>query len=348
MENLKDRVTIYNVAQKAGVSLATVSRVINNSGNVTEATKKKVEAVIAELGYKPSGLAQALATNKSTNIGVIIPSANYVYIANLLNGISDIAKEKGYVLTLFTTSHSREEALTMLEKTITAHVDGAIIFDDQLNQEDIKKITSYNVPTVVIDKKITGDKIANIVFNYDDAVKRNIEAYFNTGKTKPMIFVHVHNAGRLALRCEKRFIETHEELGREYQIINADDSYQRTYSDFIEYFKHHSHGSFIAYRDSIAAAILNAATDSGLKIPEQVEVISLVGTKYAHICRPTITSLFIDMNEVGKRAMYMLTDLMNGQLFEKSAKLEPELQERDSTIHEAEALKMFKEQQKVK
>ena len=148
--NTKDRVTIYQVAQAAGVSLATVSRVINKQGNVTEATRLNVEETIKRLGYKPSGLAQALATNKSTNIGVIIPNANYVYISNLLAGISDVAKTKGFVLSLFTTSHSREEALSMIEKVITSHVDGAIIFDDELDAEDVMKINSYSVPTIVI------------------------------------------------------------------------------------------------------------------------------------------------------------------------------------------------------
>ena len=137
--NTKDRVTIYQVAQAAGVSLATVSRVINKQGNVTEATRLNVEETIKRLGYKPSGLAQALATNKSTNIGVIIPNANYVYISNLLAGISDVAKTKGFVLSLFTTSHSREEALSMIEKVITSHVDGAIIFDDELVQHAHRK-----------------------------------------------------------------------------------------------------------------------------------------------------------------------------------------------------------------
>ena len=127
MKNTKDRVTIYEVARASGVSLATVSRVINKQGNVTEATRKKVEETIVRLGYKPSALAQALATNRSTNIGVVIPSANYVYISNMLNGITDAAKEKGYVLTLFVTSHSRDDAKQMIEKVITSHVDGAII-----------------------------------------------------------------------------------------------------------------------------------------------------------------------------------------------------------------------------
>ena len=177
MQNLKDRVTIYQVAQAAGVSLATVSRVINKQGSVTPTTRKKVEDTIHALGYTPSGLAQALATNRSTNIGVVIPSANYVYIANLLNGITEVAKEKGFLLTLFATSHSREEALSMIEKVITAHVDGAIIFDDQLGPEDVKKIASYNVPSIVIDNKLSGDKVGNISFSYDAELKKMIESY---------------------------------------------------------------------------------------------------------------------------------------------------------------------------
>ena len=118
MQNLKDRVTIYEVAKASGVSLATVSRVINNQGNVTLKTKAKVEDVINRLGYKPSGLAKALATSKTTEIGVVIPSANYVYISNVLNGITEVAKEKGFTLSLFVTSHSREDALNVVEKVI--------------------------------------------------------------------------------------------------------------------------------------------------------------------------------------------------------------------------------------
>ena len=93
MKNIKERVTIYEVAKASGVSLATVSRVINKQENVTEATRKKVEETVARLGYKPSAVAQALATNRSTNIGVVIPAANYVYISNMLNGITEAAKE---------------------------------------------------------------------------------------------------------------------------------------------------------------------------------------------------------------------------------------------------------------
>lgn len=332
MNNLKDRVTIYQVAQASGVSLATVSRVINKQGNVTEATRKKVEETIARLGYRPSGLAQALATNKTTNIGIVIPSANYVYISNMLNGITDVAKEKGFTITLFTTSHSREEALIMMSKVISSHVDGAIVFDDELDDEDIEKISSYNVPIIVVNKKVTDERIGCINFNYESVLKKYLVDYFQNGGNKKQYFLHVHNCGRLLAQCEKTFVSTMKELGKEYQVINCDDSYTRTYSDFMEYFSNmFKGGSFIAYRDSIGAAVVNAATDSGIKVPEDVEVLTLVGTKYASIIRPSLTSMNIDMAEVGKRAMYMLIDLLDQNLLDKVSHFDATLIRRSST-----------------
>lgn len=76
---------------------------------------------------------------------------------------------------------------------------------------------------------------------------------------------------------------------------------------------------------------MNAATDSGLNVPSEVEVVSIVGTKYASIVRPTLSSFHIDMSEVGKRAMYMLTDLMNRDLIEKTSKFDAQFVKGSST-----------------
>ena len=331
MENLKERVTIYEVAKASGVSLATVSRVINHQGNVTEKTREKVEATIKRLGYKPSGLAQALATNKSTNIGVIIPRANYVYISQVLNGIAEVAKEKGFAISLFLTSHSKQDAISVVEKVITSHVDGAIIFDDELEEEDIQEITSYYVPSIVINNKVEGERCGCIVFGYEHILRRVLTEKLAKDKDITPVFLHVHNCGRLLARTEKAFISVCKDLNRNYAILNVDDSSSRTYEDFIEYFKKYKSGYFVAYRDSIAAAIANAATDSGLKVPEDVEVLSLIGTKYANIIRPTLSTFDINMQDVGKRSMYMLMDLMKGELEKKTYRIESVYKKRGST-----------------
>lgn len=330
MENTKERVTIYEVAKASGVSLATVSRVINNTGTVKEDTKRTVLSVIKRLGYKPSGLAQALATNRTTNIGVIIPSANYVYISNLVNGITQVCKDKGFTLLLYTTSHSREDALGCLERVIKSHVDGVIVFDDELNGEDLEVFNSYGVPVIDVNNNVIASKIGCIPFGYEHLIKRIIEENFIRGDKK-MTFLHVHNAGRLLSRVENTFIKVHMENDREYNIMNCDDSYNRTYQDFMERFKQKRKEYVIAYRDSIAAAVLNAATDSGLSVPGDVEVLSIIGTKYSSIIRPQITNLHIDFNEVGKTSMYMLIDLINGELEQKVYKFESTYVKKDST-----------------
>ena len=331
MNNLKDRVTIYEVAKASGVSLATVSRVINKQGNMTEATRKKVEDAIAKLGYKPSGVAQALATNRSTTIGVVIPSANYVYISSVLNGITEVAKEKGFNLSLFVTSHSKEDAVKMVEKVITSHVDGAIIFDDELDEEDIKTLNSYSVPAIVINNTVEGDKVGCITFGYEHKLAEIMKDNFARKEDKQYIFLHVHNCGRLLARTEKRFSAVCEDAKANYKILNVDDSSSRTYHDFMKYFETHKGGYFVAYRDSIAAAILDAAIDSGLRVPEDVEVLSLIGTKYAKITRPTLSSMNIDMQDVGRRAMYMLIDLSNNELKTKTYRVESQYKKRGST-----------------
>ena len=146
-----------------------------------------------------------------------------------------------------------------------------------------------------------------------------------------MTFLHVHNAGRLLNRIENAFIQTHIDNDREYNIMNCDDSYTRTYRDFMERFKVKRKEYVIAYRDSIAAAVLNAASDSGLSIPDDVEVLSIIGTKYSAIIRPQISSMYINMQEVGQRAMYMLIDLINERLFDKEYKFESIYVKRQST-----------------
>ncbi|MCF0116749.1 MAG: LacI family DNA-binding transcriptional regulator [Bacilli bacterium] len=331
MKNTKDRVTIYEVAKASGVSLATVSRVINKQDNVTPSTRKKVEETVARLGYKPSALAQALATNRSTNIGVVIPSANYVYISNMLNGITDIAKKNGYCLTLFVTSHSREDALSVVEKVITSHVDGAIIFDDELDVEDVNKIQSYSVPVVCVNNHVEGEKIACVTFGYEHKIRSIINDYFDHGDGKKMYFLHCHNCGRLLARIEKSFIQTHVDANKSYGVLSCDDSYTKTYNDFIEFFKTNKKGYFFAYRDSLAAAITNAAIDSGLNVPEDVEVLSIIGTKYASICRPQLSSMHIDMYNVGSQAMNMLEKMLEENLEEKSCKFESSFIKRGST-----------------
>lgn len=330
--NLKDRVTIYEVAAASGVSLATVSRVINNLENVKPETRKKVQDAIKRLGYRPSGLAQALATSKTTNIGVVIPSANYVYISDFLHGLTDSARDMGYAITLFCTSNNKDEAMVAIDKLITSHVDGAIVFDDELDEPHVDKISGYQVPVVVVNNKIENkEKIASITFGYEHTLREHIMRPRIINDDKPMFFLKLDNSGRLLERLEKSFIKTHEEEGKSYQVIHIQDDYQDVYDKMDELFKKEKRGFFLCYRDSLAMAVVNAALDNGLRVPEDVEILSLIGTKYAAMMRPKISNMYLDMYQVGLSGMDMLVKLLNGEYYQPRIKIESKYIELDST-----------------
>lgn len=329
--NKKSRVTIYEVAKRSGVSLATVSRVINDSPIVSDETKQKVREVIAELGYKPSVLAQGLATSKSATIAVVIPSSNYVYISNFLNGIQEMIKQEGLKMLVFTTFHSKVDSIKVIEDVIKSHVDGVIIFDDELTSEDIRSINGYDVPVVIVNHTVTSERTACIIFNHEELIRKVVLDNIHHNN-KRMTFLHCHNGGRLLKRVEIAFVNTMNAQNQRYEMKNCDDSYTSTYEDFKEYFKYNKSGYFIAYRDSIAAAILNAASEAGLRIPEDVEVLSIIGSRYSKILRPTITSMYVDFTEVGRRALTMLSELRNGTLTEKVARFTVKISKQQSTI----------------
>ena len=260
----------------------------------------------------------------------MLPAANYVYISNMLNGITEAAKEKGYTLSLFVTQHQREDAIKVVEKVITSHVDGAIIFDDELDVEDVNVLQSYAVPVIAVNNKIISDKVGCITFGYEHKIRLILNEYFEHGDKK-MYFLHVHNCGRLLARIEKAFINCHIEANKSYGLLSCDDSYNRTYQDFMDFFKTNKKGYFLAYRDSLAAAITNAAIDSGLRVPEDVEVLSLIGTKYASITRPQISAMHINMFDVGRKSMSMLDELLEEEQKGRSVKFESTYVKRDTT-----------------
>jgi LacI family transcriptional regulator len=325
----KERVTIYEVAKAAGVSLATVSRVINNQSNVRPDTKQKVEETIARLGYKPNALAQGLATNRTTNIGIVIPDVNYVHISNLLSGMIDIGKIYGYQTTLFITKHSKQDTRDVIAKLVTSHVDGAVVFDDELDEEDIANIINYKIPLVVIGRDVIGEKVGCITIDFAKTLAAALKQAAEEGKK--IEFVKTASSGNMTSR-------TYEEVASElkegsYETITITDSYHETYSSFVDYFKKNKDDNkvFVAPRDSLACAIENAATDLGLKVPENVQVVSVFGTKYSYLARPTISSCDIDMYEVGSIAMRMVTKILKDDLKEKKFPFEAKFTSRGST-----------------
>lgn len=330
--NFKSRVTIYEVAKASGYSLATISRVINNKSNVQEETKQKILETIKRLGYKPSALAQGLAKSKSTNIGIVLPSHNYVYLSNVLSGMADIAKIYGYQTTLFLINQDRDEVKEVIDKLISSHVDGAILFDDILTESDLKEISHYSIPCVFIDHCVVDDNCASISLEYENAIRQIVREHFECGNEK-IYFLHLSNSSYLMDQLKTVAQDEVIKLSKPdlFEIIEINDFYDDTYVFFSEFFKNVRSGCFIAPRDSISCAVVNAALDNNLKIPDEIQIMSVIGTKYSTIMRPQLSAIHIDMYEVGSIAMRMLTKLFDNSLKQKNFVFKAEVVNRSST-----------------
>ena len=161
---------IYDIAKKANVSVATVSRVINRNGPVKESTRKKVEKAIAESHYTPSAIARSLSSRQTDNIGVIMPDIFNPFYNHVLNGITRVAKNYGYNTILFSAEESVERLHQILEGLKGQSLKG-LILNPVRDQDDetvhlMRELESMGVPIVLFDRNITGIN-CNGVFSDD-------------------------------------------------------------------------------------------------------------------------------------------------------------------------------------
>lgn len=147
-------VTISDVAKQAGVSPVTVSRVINNAGNVSAATRTRVERAIAELGYVPSGAAQSLRSKRTKTLALIVPDIQNAFWTTMARGIEDAAQSHGYSIFLYNTDENAAKQRHCLEVVVSQRVDGVIIAPHDSNAENLALLRQRHVPTVIIDRHI--------------------------------------------------------------------------------------------------------------------------------------------------------------------------------------------------
>lgn len=331
-ENKEKVVTIYQVAKEANVSLATVSRVINGKSNVNEETAKMVREAIDRLGYVPSVLARGLATSITRNIGIVLPSPNYSYINSIMSGMLDVCKIYGYSPAIF-TFEDVEDSERAIDSVLASRVEGIVVFNSQLKAEDVKKLSNRNLPIVVIGQDELYEKNGLVYIDYETALESFLKLQVKNG-IKKIVMLNDSNKDWL---LTNRLINTAKKLLANskvaFEVMEIADSYSSIYPHFKEKFEKSkpNHELYITIRDSLAGAIINAGVDLGFNVPEDFEVMGIIGTKRSITSRPTISSIDVDLYEVGSISMRMLTKLLKKKLANHEFKFKTEYNKRAST-----------------
>ncbi len=327
------RVTIYDVAKEAGVSLATVSRVINGLEIVREETRKKVEEAIDRLGYKPNAIAQGLALQKSTTIALIVPEASFGYTGQIINGLIDVAKIYKYNIMLHTMSEGIVDINDIVDEVIKSRVDGVIVYNDKLMEDDLAELSKYQFPIVIIGNRISDNNISSVFVDIEDAVYQLAKAKLEADPTN-RVGVIQDKANEFTTQQMRRGVSrAYQELGIEDEgYVEIPAKYRRSYDYFVDKIAKLPYNFLIANRDSQAISALNAANEQGLSIPDDLEIVCLIDTKYNSMVRPRLSSFAIPSYDLGAVAMRILTKMLHdGDIDEQEIELSYLFTPRQST-----------------
>lgn len=331
-------VTIYDVAREAGVSLATVSRVINGSNVVKPNTRDRVMEAIQRLDFKPNQIARGLATSKTTTIAIIFPQSLFAHVKDMIGGIGDTSRRLDYNVSIYTTDEIGDgnPIETVIEKVVKSRADGVILFNNEQIEQEIELVNKYKIPSVVIGSRVSSDFMGSIFVDAKKITYDIVNQYLENGK-KDIVFVtpkqNLIKTEDMIAGFEAAYQNHGLSFDSEKQIIHTSTHYEKSYPQFLEYFKTHRHDLVFTGYDKEAVAVVNAAIDNGIHIPKQMEVIGMMNTSYALICRPALTSIHVPVYDMGALAVRLLTKILNDEEIEaKKVSIQHILMPRDTTL----------------
>ena len=307
--------TIYDVAGAAKVSLATVSRVMNNPEKVNPETRERVLRVIKELGYRPNAIARGLASRKSTTVGVVMADVSRASTSQLLGGIIDIAKKYDYAVKLFSMGEGEDIKETM-RAVVAEQVDGILFLNDELDKEQMNMVMNHikdaQIPVVLCNVIYEDDAVPSVSIDYEKATYEITKELLAAGK-KNVYFVTTVRRYTVNVHKGIGYRKAMTEAGLEPLIFRTSGDVAVNSLHFDEFLKNNKVDSIISVRDSIAVSFMNIAIKSGLSIPEDISVVGLQNTKYAILSRPTLTCVDTPVYDIGAVSMRLLTKYMQQQ-----------------------------------
>lgn len=320
-------VTIKEVAKRAGVSVATVSRTINNSGYVGEKTRKKVEQAISELGYYPNEVARSLYQKKSKIIGLLLPDIANPYFPLLTKGVEDSAQMNGYMVLLGNVEDDQDKEDNYIQFLTQHNVSGILSSLDGLRNEKVPK----SVPYILLDR---ADEQEEYTIATNDLLGGQLSAQaVIKGKPKNTIVMigpeHLPGPKRRLEGIKKIF----EQEKRAYEVFET-HTFQVEEAEAIAtqlFERYESFDSVIAQNDVFALAIMKEALKRGIRIPEDLQIIGYDNIPYSKFMYPGLSTIEQPAYHIGYQGAQMLFDLIEGkEIKEKKIELDPYFINRES------------------
>lgn len=306
--------TIKEVAKYAGVSVATISRVLNEPDKVTEDTRNKVLKAIEETGYQQNLFGRHLRCKKTNIILVMLTSVVNSFCAKIVNSIDNEAKKHGYSIMICATNDDTKTEERYLNYVKNKFVDGMIVINSTMNQQQMSELSS-SFPVIQCSEYADPDTTPYVTINNKQAAKDAVNHLIQNGK-KNIMLISVDDPNIISAKERlEGYKEALEENNFKYDdknVVFSNFGFRNTQKLMTEHFKDGVNiDAIFAISDKMAAAAIVALQEKGLRVPEDIMVIGFDNTDITYIFNPTITTVAQPHKEMGKTAFKMLLDRIN-------------------------------------
>jgi len=312
----KRRATISDVAQRAGVSIATVSRVVNGTAPVAEETVRRVRKAIAELGYTPHTAARKLAGQRSGAIGLLLPEVSGDFFFPLVRGIAEEARNAGYDLLIHVSSLPNEESLSA---PLGDHnTDGLLVFTGRLHDSEITRLYRSGFPMVLLFRTPPDDlDIPYVMFENKGGARRLVEHLIVEHGRRRIAFLRGPEGNEDSYWREQGYLEALEAHGipfdsdlvgmGNFDAQIARDTIQSWLLDGLDF------DAVFAGDDEAAMGVMMALRRAGKKIPDDVAVVGFDDVNFARLMEPSLTTVRAPIEKASAQAARMLFDVIAGK-----------------------------------
>ncbi len=310
-------VKIKDVAKKAGVSVTTVSRVLNDGKYVRDELKEKVKKAIEELDYTPSYIARSLVLKKTNLLAVIVPNITSSINSIILSKIEETASKNNYNIIVCNMAENLDKQFKYLNIFKEMRVDGIIITNEKIDDETRKFLESINIPLVFASAKPSNQKHMAIIVNNLQASYDAVDYLTGLGHKK-IAFIGGDQrditSGKERYKGYQTALKDHDIPMSDEYVRFGDYSVNDGYRLMGEILKSKMHPTAVfAASDDMAVGAINCIIDNGLKVPDDISVIGFDGTAVVNIVRPKLTSMEQPIKEIGTMAVEMLLQKINNQ-----------------------------------
>lgn len=324
--------TLKDVAKQTGLTVSTVSRVLNNRGYISEEARQKVYDAMKELNYHPNEVARSL-TKKSTNtIGVIVPHIRHPYFAEMISNLENQSYKKGYKILLCNSHEKGEKEREYLDMCTSNRVAGIILCSGTVSVEEFQ---GSNIPLITIERHLENGT-ACVECDNRQGGQLAAKSLIESGCTQLLHFSGVNETAMPADLRAAGFREICEEAGIPHrEIVTSTYQYNHLeYHEFIEKALQENPlvDGIFASSDVIAAQILQVCRRLGIRVPEQMKLVGFDDVNISFLTTPQITTIHQPIREMAQLAVNLLVDAAEGNVVPKRSILPVSLVERETTL----------------